>query len=157
VRFTPEGAVFTDGFIRVPNQPEAMGLGRGMTLDFTFRADRVDGMPVLLSHGAWMVDGWFVQILNGALIVRTPGGDAEGPAIEPGKWYTVRFVFDGTFLHLAVNGEWVYQGTAVVRPVPAERDLIIGQYDTQETSYAFHGAIREVGITPDAFLDNGAP
>jgi hypothetical protein len=153
VAFTPEGARFDDGRIVAENRAEAMDLNHAFTLDFTFRADRVDGMPVLLCHGAWQVDGWFVQILGGQLIVRTPGGDAQGPAIEEGKWYACRFVFDGARLRLAINGEWVFQGSTAVRNVPAARPLVLGNYCDASLQYQFHGLLRDVMLTQDALLD----
>ena len=120
-----------------------------MTLDFEFKADSVGEMPVLLSHGAWQVDGWFVQILGGALIVRTPQGDAQGPSIAPGRWYAVRFMYDGMDLHLAVDGRWVDRPANPVRSVPARRPLVIGQYDQKQSPYAFRGTIRNVRLYSD--------
>ena len=110
-------------------------------------------MPVLLCHGAWQIDGWFVQILGGQLIVRTPGGDAQGPALEAGKWYACRFVFDGVRLRLAVNGEWVFRGDTPVRNVPAARPLILGNYADASQQYQFHGWLRNVALTQDTVLD----
>ena len=153
VAYTPEGARFDDGRLVAENRPEAMDLNHAFTLDFSFRADRVDGMPVLLCHGAWQIDGWFVQILGGQLIVRTPGGDAQGPAIEEGKWYACRFVFDGARLRLTINGEWVFQGNITVRNVPAPRPLILGNYCDASQQYQYHGLLRNVALTQDAVLD----
>ena len=153
VAYTPEGARFDDGRLVAENKPEAMDLNHAFTLDFSFRADKADGMPVLLCHGAWQVDGWFVQILGGQLIVRTPGGDAQGPAIEADKWYACRFVFDGARLRLAVNGEWVFQGTTTVRNVPAPRPLVLGNYCEASQQYQYHGLLRNVVLTQDAVLD----
>ena len=153
VTFTPEGARFDDGYIVAENKPEAMDLNHGFTLDFTFRAERVDAMPVLLCHGAWQIDGWFVQILGGQLIVRTPGDDAQGPTIEAGKWYACRFVFDGAHLRLAVNGEWVFQGNTTVRNAPAARPLVLGNYTDASRQFQFHGLLRNVVMTQDAVLD----
>jgi hypothetical protein len=153
VAFTPEGARFDQGHIVAENKPEAMDLNHGFTLDFTFRAERVDAMPVLLCHGAWQIDGWFVQILGGQLIVRTPGGDAQGPVLEAGKWYACRFVFDGVRLRLAVNGQWVFRGDTPVRNAPAMRPLMLGNYTDASQQYQFHGLLRNVALTQDTLLD----
>jgi len=153
VAFTPEGARFDQGHLVTENRPDAMDLNHGFTLNFTFRAERVDAMPVLLCHGAWQIDGWFVQILGGQLIVRTPGGDAQGPAIESGKWYACRFVFDGVRLRLAINGDWVFRGDSAVGNVPAARPLILGNYTDASQQYQFHGLLRDVALTQDAVLD----
>ncbi len=153
VAFTAEGARFDDGSIAAQNVPEAMDLNHAFTLDFAFRADRVNGMPVLLCHGAWQIDGWFVQILGGQLTVRTPDGDAQGPSLEADKWYACRFVFDGAHLRLAINGEWVFQGKTAVRNVPAARPLVLGNYCDTSQQYQFHGLLRDVALTQDAVLD----
>ncbi len=146
--FGPDGATFNGGYMEIPHEP-SMDMGAGMTLDFEFKANTVSDMPVLLSHGAWQADGWFVQILGGALIVRTPQGDAQGPSIAPGRWYAVRFMYDGMRLHLAVDGRWVDQPANPVRSVPAHRPLVIGQYDQKQPSYAFRGTIRNVRLYSD--------
>jgi hypothetical protein len=150
VDFGPSGATFKGGYLTLPHG-KAMDLGDGMTLTFEFKADSTRDMPVLLSHGLWQADGWFAQILGGALIIRTPAGDAQGPPIEPGKWYSVRFVFDGEMLHLAVNGREMEPATISARPIPAHRSLVIGQYDRQEPTFAFKGAIRGVKIYAGVF------
>ncbi|MHC4673647.1 MAG: hypothetical protein ACYTBZ_14285 [Planctomycetota bacterium] len=152
VDFTNEGAAFTGGHIEMAHQPY-MNLGRGMTMIFEFKADSTDGMPVLLCHGKYLVDGWFVQILGKKLIVRTPHGDARGPTIETGKRYAVRFVFDGRRPHLKVNGQWYDQAGTVLQPIPAKRKMVIGQYEKKSPQYAFKGSIRNLIIVTDALLD----
>src|SRR5690606_5216593 len=120
VEFRPDGARFLGGWIALPARPDHE-LGAGMTLDFAFRADRVDGMPVLLGNGQWQADGWFVQILDGKLLLRAVGGDAVGPRIEAGQDYAVRIVYDGVAFRMRVNGETVPQPeeAGTVRPLPA--------------------------------------
>jgi len=149
VTFGEDGATFRGGHIALPHQPW-MNLGRGLTVDFEFRADEVGSMPVLICHGAWQADGWFVQILGGSLIVRTPDGDATGPPVVPKQWHTVRFVFDGRRLHLAVDGRWTDRPPAVVRAVPARRSLILGQYEQQAAAHAFRGSLRHLVIHDEA-------
>lgn len=157
VAFSPTGATFNGGHIVIPHR-DVMNLNEAMTLTLEFKADRTDQMPVLLSHGQWQVDGWFVQIFNGQLIVRTPGGDAVGPAVETGKWYAVRFVFDGANYRLAVDGKWIEQTPVWTHDYPATRNLVIGQYEPQEPQYGFAGTMRNVNIYDDAIVEkNAAP
>ncbi len=151
VTFDENGATFRGGHILLPHQPW-MDLGRGLTVDFEFRADELGTMPVLICHGAWQADGWFVQILNGSLVVRTPDGDVTGPPVVTNRWYAVRFVFDGRRLHLAVDGKWVDRPPAVVRAVPAGRSLILGQYEQQAMAHAFRGSLRNLVITDEAHM-----
>ena len=148
---TADGAQLGEGHLVLKHRSE-WDLNQAMTLSFEFKAQDVSGMPVLLCHGAWQIDGWFVQILNGALIVRTPNGDASGPAVEAGRWYAVVFIFDGDHLLLYVDGEQQPVQDGKVKAVPTTRDLLIGQYATAAPEFAFHGAIRKVMIYPDVVL-----
>lgn len=86
-----------------------------------------------------------MQILGGSLIVRTPDGDAAGPRVEPGRWYAVRWQFDGIAHRLEVDGHEV-QESRPLRPVPAARPLRVGQYSDVRPEFAFRGAIRGLRI-----------
>ncbi|MBN1491991.1 MAG: hypothetical protein JXA69_18910 [Phycisphaerae bacterium] len=155
VRFGPDGATFAGGHLAIPHRDE-MNLGDGLTLTFEFKADRTDAMPVLVCHGQWQVDGWFVQILDGRLIVRTPCGDANGPQIEADRWYKVRFIFDGWRLRLAVDGQWHKDTPITAAPVPTERPLLLGQYGANQPAHAFHGTLRNVKLYADVFVEGPA-
>jgi hypothetical protein len=152
VRFDDSGATFTGGHIALPHNPD-FDLGEAMTLAFEFNARSTDGMPVLLCHGSYGADGWFAQILGGSLIIRAPGGDAVGPPVEPGKWYSVRLVFDGVGFHLSVNGQWLPQPRREIVPKPARRSLFIGRYEEDAQMYAFNGTIRNIRVYRDALKE----
>lgn len=152
VDFGTSGAMFNGGHIILPHQPE-MNLNQGMTLDFEFKADTTNNMPVLLCHGAYTSDGWFVQILGGSFIIRAPGGDAVGPAIDPGKWYAIRFVYDGANFRLYVDGKKIDQKPVWTQDTPTNRNLIIGQYESVGPDYSFKGVIRNIKIYSDALPD----
>ena len=156
VIFGDAGAVFAGGYITLPHD-DNMNLGKGMTLAFEFKADDVQGMPVLLCHGNFQNDGWFVQILDGKLIIRTPDGDAFGPKITPNQWYTIRFVYNGVKFQLIVNDQVFSQSIDGMQDTPAHRDLIIGGYVIKEPVYAFKGIIRNVRIYNDVVLTSGKP
>jgi hypothetical protein len=142
IDFGPGGAVFAGGWLELPHQ-DWMNLSSHSSLSFEFKADDVEGMPVLLSHGLWQTDGWFAQILGGRLVIRTPRADANGPAIEKGKWYNIRWEIDGSEHRLLVNGKEVQPfGPAVLEP--ASRAMHIGQYDRVEPQYQFRGTIRNI-------------
>jgi hypothetical protein len=152
VHFDKSGANFEGGHISLPVM-SALNLDQPVTLTFEFQAYNVDEMPVLLCHGVHGVDGWFVQILGGTLILRTTAGDALGPRIEPNKWYDVRFVFDGIYFHLAVNGQWQPQPMREMVPKSAERPLLIGNYEQDGPPYAFKGNIRNLRIYTDTVME----
>jgi hypothetical protein len=94
-----------------------------------------------------------VQILGGRLILRTPRGDALGPMIEPNKWYSVRFVFDGLRFQLAANGQWVPQSGREIAPKLCQRRLYIGRYEEEASHFAFKGSIRNLRVYPQALRD----
>jgi len=145
VAFEPNGARFTDGWIEVPHDP-LMEMQHGMTLEFEFQADDVGRMPVILSHGQWQAAGWFVQILGGRLIIRTPQGDASGPAINKGTWYAVQWDYDGDRHRLRVNGQEA-QPLQPIPPAPTQCVLRIGQYQQVGPDFQFVGRIRNVRIS----------
>jgi hypothetical protein len=152
VSLGPEGAVLQGGHVLIPHA-DWMNLGTGMTLAFEFRWDDPVEMPVLLCHGAWQVSGWFVQILGGRLVVRMPGGDAQGPVIQPGTWYSVRFVYDGVGVRLQVNGEWLPQPAQSIEPSAARLPLTIGNYSQVDVRYSFRGRIRNLRVHNDVVIE----
>ena len=144
VDFTVPGAVFKGGYLDLPHQPW-MDLEGDSALSFEFQLEEAGEMPVLLSHGAWQMDGWFVQILAGRLVIRTPQADATGPVVQTGKWYKVRWELSGQAHRLLVNGEEVQPFTPI-QMKPAERTLRIGQYEQVEPRYSFRGKLRNIRI-----------
>jgi hypothetical protein len=151
VAYGVEGAVFSGGYLTLPHRDE-LNMENGLAVRFEFRAERVDAMPVLLSHGLWQCDGWFVQILDSRLIIRTPYGDGVGPVIQPGVWYAVRWEFDGMRQRLQVNGKWIPQAREThggSLALPAQRALVVGQYETKEPSFAFYGRLRNLSISDE--------
>ena len=139
------GAHFTGrGHLEMGHQ-DLLNLTGGGTVGFEFQADRVDDMPVLLSHGQWQVDGWFFQILGGQLMIRTTGGDVLGPQVQPGKWYLLRWDYDGRKANLFLDGK-LYTSVQELPMSACHRPLHIGQYDQPGPSYAFHGSIRTLTI-----------
>ena len=149
VTFGADGGDFTNGYLVIAHQ-DAMNLRTGFTLRFEFRADDVRDMPVLLAHGVWQVDGWFVQILGARLILRTPGGDATGPEVVPGQWYAVDIAYDGLGFRVRANGQAIPQSAGEIHDAPCVRDLVVGQYTSPQPVYAFRGRLRNVVLVPDA-------
>jgi hypothetical protein len=140
-----QSAHFTgQGYLEMSHS-ELLNFASGGTVSFAFRAEQLDGMPVLLSHGQWQLDGWFFQILGRRLILRTTDGDLGGPEIHPGRWYSVRWDNDGSKSTLAVDGRPTAPARAL-RIAPCQRALRVGQYDRPASSYAFQGTIRDVAI-----------
>jgi hypothetical protein len=64
-----------------------------------------------------------VQFPGGRFIVRMPGGDTQGPAVAPGEWYRVRFVYDGAGAYLRVSHGWLDQRGREIHPDAAAGPL----------------------------------
>ena len=144
VDFSPAGAAFKGGYLELPHQPW-MDLAANCALSFEFQMEEAGDMPVLLCHGAWQIDGWFVQILGGRLVIRTPQAEATGPVVQTGKWYKVRWELSDRQHRLLVNGEEV-QPFAPLQTQPTERTLRLGQYDQIEPRYRFRGTLRNIRV-----------
>ncbi len=144
VSFGENGARFDGGHLELPPD-DRFNIGASFRLAFEFKADRVDAMPVLLGHGLWQVNGWFAQILEGRLIIRTPTADAKGPVVEPGRWYAVTWEVLGGKHRLLVDGQEVMSWRDLVL-VPASPPLLIGQYANEllKPDFAFHGTLRHL-------------
>jgi|GEM_PF-2045881 len=144
VTFGESGARFNGGHLELASD-ERFNPGASYRLSFEFKAEQVDAMPVLLGHGLWQVEGWFAQILGGRLIIRTPTADAEGPAIEPGRWYAVTWEVVSGKHRLLVDGHEV-MSSRDLNPVPVSRPLLIGQYASEfvKPDFAFHGTLRHL-------------
>ena len=151
VEFGPDGARLGKGAIIVPHGT-MMDPEFGMTLEFEFKAESTAETPVLMSCGFWAADGWFVQLIDGKLLIRTPNGDAHGPAVEPGRWYRVKWTHDGQEQHLSINDTEIKQEQGILPTVPGRRNLVIGQYALPEPKFAFNGFIRNLRIA--AGVDN---
>ena len=150
VTFGESGAFFEGGYITFPHD-DRWNLGHGLTLAFDFKADSVSAIPVLVCHGQWQGDGWFIQILNGKIVMRTRSGDVMGPDIRTDEWYSVVYVFEHGECQLSIDG--MKFGTSQIEDIPTTKDLIIGQYEKKEPTYAFHGTIRNLRIWDEALAD----
>jgi len=151
VDFGNDGAKVGVGYIEVDNSKN-LSLGRCKTISFEFKADSIEGMPVVLCNGRWRSDGWFFQILGDTLWFKAPVDDIGIRGIEAGKWYYVKMVFDGLNVRLCVNDKWV--GPVVISPVGSDRKLIIGQYDDKNETFNFKGCIRNIKIYDDALIED---
>jgi hypothetical protein len=152
VTFGNSGAFFEGGYITIPHDNH-WNLGHGLTLAFEFKADSMSGMPVILSHGQWQGDGWFMQIMNNRMVMRTLSGDLTGPEMEIGKWYSALYRFDGNKCSLVIDGSKVAE--VPMEDTPTTKDLVIGQYEKKEPTYAFHGTIRNLKIWDEAITESG--
>ena len=144
VQIADTGLRVSDGYLTLDSKP-AYNMAEGFRLQFSFTADTIDGMPVLFGNGIWQADGWFVQILNGQLLVRTSIGDGVGPHVRPGVRYDCTMEWTGDELVMTVNGE-MRRTPAAVTPVDTTRPLFIGQYAQPSPMYQFRGTLHNLSL-----------
>lgn len=145
--FTPAGLTVSEGHVDLPHA-DWMNLTQALTVRFSFTMNAPAPMPVLVSHGVFNSDGWFVQIQGGRLSVRLPGAQVPGPVIKQGEPYEVIFVFDGKRAHLAVNGAWTHVDTLDLDKPTPNRPLRLGQYQGIGPDFQFKGVIRDLRMYP---------
>lgn len=178
VKFTPEGAVFEGGYLQTPHDT-AMDMDLGLTVQFEFRDESTADMPVLISHGLWRGDGWYVQRLGGALVARTSVGDSPSFPIQRGQWHRVRMAYaglgdmgagghprgymslDGQLMTdpdgkpvMAFRLEPEIDKGGIPTPLSLDRPLVVGQYNAPGDNFAFRGGMRNLKIWDD-YLENG--
>jgi hypothetical protein len=122
-----------------------------MTVSFEFNADNLENEPILIYNGRvdFHREGWAIQIRNHRLLVETMGKDMTAPGIQTGKWYAVRWDYDGVAQSLTVNGKVVAPAAPqflTLRP-NREQPIFLGQYFAPQPQSLFHGAIRNLKIT----------
>ena len=93
-------------------------------------------MPVMLSHGQWNQDGYFLQTFNGGLRFDLEGvGTLDAGHIEPGRWYHIAATYDGIVMKIYLNGREVGSKPASGMPKPCSRNLYIGRYELPGDEY----------------------
>jgi len=134
----------------VPDAPE-LNPPDEISVDLRFSAAATDGMPLLLCHGAWRTDGYFVQILGQRLRWHIAGvGDCDGGAIAPSQWYHALCTYDGREMTTFLDGQAVASLAAQGPIRPAARNLWIGRYEAPDAVYHLRGLVDRVRVYPIA-------
>ncbi len=129
-------AYFKKGdYLAFDSKPEfnaEMELSLSMWLKLEYRGD----MPVVLGHGLWSMDGYFLQIYNNGVRFNLEGvGTLDAGHIEPGKWYHIAATYDGIAMKVYVDGQEVGSQQASGMPKPSGRNLYIGRYEYPDDQY----------------------
>ena len=143
VIFNENGAVFSNSYIEIPKE-KPMEIGDNFALEFDFNANQISGMPVLISNGLWGLNGYFIQILDRKLLMRTPEGDFDAGIIEPNKDYHVKFSYNYGEYTTEVNGVLVSKGFFSNNITPASTPFTIGTYTIKEPQFFFYGSIKNI-------------
>lgn len=133
------------GFVLLPDHADLTPQTR-FTACVRVRFDRLAPMPVVLAHGNWNQDGWFLQAIGGRWRWHTAQTSCDGGKIVTGRWIALAAVYDLGKLRLYVDGELVAQAECPAAPVPFRGPLTIGQYTQRREDYQVFGTVRALRI-----------
>ncbi len=123
-------AHFTNGnHVMVPNRAE-FSPAEEITIQMWVKLEKPGVIPVLLSHGLWNVNGYFVQILGGQVRFFLDGvGTVDAGSVSAGKWYHIGCTYDGYEMAVYLNGQRVGRLLAGGRMTGSPFSLYIGRYE----------------------------
>ncbi|MBI2303057.1 MAG: laminin G domain-containing protein [Armatimonadetes bacterium] len=133
-------AVDLEGGLVIPID-EAHLAGDTLSVETSFNLRSVEGMPVLLNQGMWPLEGWMVQVLGKRLRLHVGGAGSLdcGPEIETGRWYKLKFTYDGATARAWLDGEPIGERGMGVPMAPSIRPLRVGCYELDQAAYVAHG------------------
>ncbi len=139
------------GFLRLTDASAAVAFGGPFSIVFFARPEPWDAdpqMPVLLSKGTWMGDGYFIQLYRGK--VRVGLGEQrslDAATLEPGRWTHVAVAYDGAEARLYLDAEPAGD-RALDGLLPSELPLRIGAYREpgQPEHFPFRGCLDELAF-----------
>jgi len=133
------------GFVLLPDHDD-LSPRSGFTAFVRVRFDKLAQMPVVLAHGNWNRDGWFLQVIGGRWRWHMAKTSCDGGKIVTGRWLALAAVYDLGKLRLYVDGKLVAQADCTEPPLPFRGPLTIGQYSQRRADYQVFGAIRDLRI-----------
>lgn len=124
-----------------------------LTISMWAKLESPGQIPVLLCHGAFSADGYFVQVLGKTLRFYLQGAGAlDAGEIEAGKWYHIVCTYDGQQMVSYLNGRQIAQLPAGPTLVPCNRNLYIGRYDMHGSEWETDCRLADVRIYSVALL-----
>lgn len=146
---------FDGGWVEM-GLPEGLRTPAGLTLSLWLKpAPWAGRMPVIVSHGTWRQDGFFLQILGGSFRWhKAPATDCDGGAAAADQWQHVIAVWDGAESRTYLNGALVARAPADPRFVVAGAPLYLGRYIFDQEVYYFRGRVADVRIYPWALTED---
>jgi len=144
-------AHFKDGnYLVIPNRPE-FSPDMEITLEMWVMLEKPGVIPVLLSHGLWQQDGYFLQILGGGVRFFVAGvGTLDAGRVEAGKSYHIAATYDGAEMAVYLNGALAGLRDASGVITPCGRNLYIGRYEYEDSQYQTECRITAVKLYPTA-------
>ncbi|MCX7597564.1 MAG: LamG domain-containing protein [Armatimonadetes bacterium] len=136
--------------------PEGLRSPAGLTLSLWLKpASWAGRMPVIVSHGTWRQDGFFLQILGANFRWhKAPATDCDGGAATAGQWQHVIAVWDGAESRTYLNGALVARTPTDPRFLVGDAPLYVGRYIFDQEVYYFRGRVADVRIYPWALTED---
>lgn len=136
--------------------PEDLRSPAGLTVALWLKpAPWAGRMPVIVSHGTWRQDGFFLQILGGNFRWhKAPATDCDGGAAAVGQWQHVIAVWDGAESRTYLNGALVARAPSDPRFLAVGAPLYVGRYIFDQDVYYFRGRVADVRIYPWALTED---
>lgn len=146
---------FDGGWVEM-RLPEGLRNPAGLTLSLWIKPAAWAGrMPVIVSHGTWRQDGFFLQILGGNYRWhKAPATDCDGGSAAANQWQHVIAVWDGAESRTYLNGALVARAPTDPRFLVAGAPLYLARYIFDQDVYYFRGRVADVRIYPWALTED---
>lgn len=143
----PALRVGADSWVEMP-PPDALKVADALTVQFWVKMANPGVMPVLVCHGVWDTDGFFVQRLGGRVRFFIAGaGMLDAGVIPLRRWTHVAAVYDGSRLTMYIDGLRAGSNDASgPGMIPSNRPLRIGRYELPGTEYQPEGWLADVRV-----------
>lgn len=113
----------------VPNRPEFSPRDE-ITLAMWVKLEDPGIMPVLLSHGLWGVQGYFVQIYGGQVRFYLHGvGTVDAGSVKAGEWHHIACTYDGYEMSVYLDGRQVGRLLGSGEVSQSAFNLYVGRYE----------------------------
>jgi hypothetical protein len=133
------------GFATFHPQPE-LAPHKAVSVECWVKIDKESPMPVVLSHGAFLSSGWFLQRYGGGWRWHLAPVSCDGGRPVVGRWTHLVGTFNGQRACLYQDGKLAASVDCFPNGTPWDGPLVIGQYSQQADSYQVQGQIAGVKI-----------
>jgi len=150
VNSLPAAKLENGNYVVFPHRPEFVPKDE-ITLSFWVKLKKAEGMPVLLCHGAWEWDGYYIQVSTGRFRFYLHGaGFIDGGQAIIGKWHHIACVWDGAEMAIYQDGKEVARKQALANHTHSARNFYLGRYEHSGREYEFNGFLTDIRIYPVA-------
>lgn len=140
-------------FAQLPHL-EAYNAREDIGIEFWVKLNSRGDMPVFVCHGAWSMDGFFVQLLAGQVRFYLAGvGTLDTGGIEVGRWTQIAATYEGSEMAVYINGKRVGAMPAHGEITPCWKPLYVGRYDQEGDAWTVNGYMAGLRIYPYALTD----